>query len=126
MYEASMKITQNRSITSQKRTQKKQSTNTQFGDLFTSEVESSTSPLTDKQTDKQTAPNTQALFDEATELLDQALLQLTQHNKPSENMLLAIQNVREQLSTLSNQGHTLTDAETLISVESKRLKRLNH
>ncbi len=119
-----MKITQHRNLTSKVSTKKAQRSNTHFGDLLVSEVAPSNANIPVIEGHKKTAqPHPQALFEEAAALLDQALAQLTHHDTPSKNTLQAIQDVREQLSSLSDHD---AETETLISVESKRIQMLNH
>ncbi len=118
-----MKITQHRNLTSKVSTKKSQRSNARFGDLLASEITPSNANIPVTEDHKKKHPHPQALFEEAAALLDQALAQLTHHDTPSKNTLQAIQEVREQLSSLSEHD---AETETLISVESKRIQMLNH
>ncbi|MBL4760308.1 MAG: hypothetical protein JKY80_05580 [Mariprofundaceae bacterium] len=125
-----MKIHQNNNINTSSVAKRKRTSSSKFSALFTSEIDSGkTSPETPlEQTSQEVATPTQqrAVFKQATELLDQALEQWEIDGTLTENTITSIQQARQQLSLLSSQDPTLAQAETILAVESKRLKLLNH
>jgi len=125
-----VKIHQNNNINTSSVSKRKRTSSSKFSALFTSEIDSGkTSPETPlEQTSQEVATPTQqrAVFKQATELLDQALEQWEIDGTLTENTITSIQQARQQLSLLSSQDPTLAQAETILAVESKRLKLLNH
>jgi len=125
-----VKIHQNNNINTSSVSKRKRTSSSKFSALFTSEIDSGKTsqetPL--EQTSQEVATPTQqrAVFKQATELLDQALEQWEIDGTLTENTVTSIQQARQQLSLLSSQDPTLAQAETILAVESKRLKLLNH
>lgn len=127
-----MKINQNRGITTNTRTSTKKTNSTKFSALFSSELEAS-----DEQQEKHTPDNTQAhqeqqprqLVEQATELLDQALIQLETGEHLDESTLSSIQQINQQLQMLTKENptsSTLAQAEMLLAVEAKRIQSMKH
>jgi len=124
-----MKIHQNRNINTSSTSRKKQTSGNKFGSLFTSEIDASITEQNTslEQPDQESAtPDQQrVVFKQATELLDQALEQWEVDGSLTENTMTSIQQARQQLGLLSSQDPVLAQAETILAVESKRLKILN-
>jgi len=125
-----MKIHQNRNINTSSTSRRKQTDGSKFGSLFTSEMDDSTveQQTSLEQHNKETAtPDQQRIvFEQATELLDQALEQWEADGSLTESTMTSIQKARQQLGLLSSQAPALAQAETMLAVESKRLQILNH
>jgi len=125
-----MKIHQNHNINTSSTSRRKQTDGSKFGSLFTSEMDSSAveQQTSLEQNNKETAtPDQQrVVFEQATELLDQALEQWEADSSLTESTMTSIQKARQQLGLLSSQEPALAQAETMLAVESKRLQMLNH
>jgi len=125
-----VKIHQNNNINTSSTSKRKRTSSNKFSALFTSEIDSGKAsqeaPLEHTNEDATTPAQQRAVFKQATELLDQALEQWEIDGALTENTMTSIQQARQQLSLLSSQDPTLAQAETMLAVESKRLKLLNH
>jgi len=125
-----MKIHQNRNINTSSTARRKQTSNSKFSSLLSSEIDASklSQETSLEQPDEETSTPAQqrAVFNQATELLDQALEQWEADGSLTENTMTSIQQARQQLGLLSSQDPTLAQAETILAVESKRLQILNH
>jgi len=125
-----VKIHQNHTIGTSSTSKRKKTSNSKFSSLFASEIDASkTNPeALDEQShdDANTPAQQRAVFKQATELLDQALEQWEVDGTLTENTMTSIQQARQQLGLLSSQDPDLAQAETMLAVESKRLKLLNH
>jgi len=64
------------------------------------------------------------LVEEAAELLDQALEQLNAGEKPAEQVIASIQQLRRQLKQTENSDDK-SQADTLLAVEAGRIQKLN-
>jgi len=125
-----VKIHQNRTINTSSTSQRKRTGSSKFSSLFTSEIDSGKAsqetPLEQHSEDATTPAQQRAVFKQATELLDQALEQWEVDGSLTENTMTSIQQARQQLGLLASQDPELAQAETMLAVESKRLKLLNH
>jgi len=128
-----MKIKSTQNIATAQASQRKKKNNSAFTSLFASEMESPpppevTSPQHDTSDDNPAKSLT--LFAQASELLEQALVQLEAGESNHDETLASIQQVRQQLDDLSNQQSTqapeLSQAETLLAVEAQRIKSIQH
>jgi len=102
-----MKIHQNRNINTSSTSRRKQTDGSKFGSTATPDQQ-------------------RIVFEQATELLDQALEQWEADGSLTESTMTSIQKARQQLGLLSSQAPALAQAETMLAVESKRLQILNH
>jgi len=125
-----MKIHQNRNINTSSTARRKQTSNSKFSSLLSSEIDASKlsqeTSLEQPDEENSTPAQQRAVFNQATELLDQALEQWEADGSLTENTMTSIQQARQQLGLLSSQDPTLAQAETILAVESKRLQILNH
>ncbi len=125
-----MKIHQNRNINTSSTSPRKQTDGSKFGALFTSEIDNSATeqqtPLEQHNKETATPDQQRIVFEQATELLDQALQQWEADGSLTESTMTSIQKARQQLGLLSSQEPALAQAETMLAVESKRLQILNH
>jgi len=130
-----MKITSKNSVAPQKRTQHKQASGSNFGSILSTEMgaissTSNNSPITPKQNAPQ--PDQQesySLFEQASELLDQALTQLEAGDQPTDETLQSIQKIRSELDLLGGQiqdQSDLAEAKTLLAVEAQRIQAMKH
>ena len=70
--------------------------------------------------------NQAQLVEEAAKLLDQALEQLSAGEKPAEQVLSSIQQLRTQLHQQPGTSHeTIEQADTILAVEAERIHTLN-
>jgi len=125
-----VKIHSNRTINTSSTSQRKRTSSSKFSALFTAETDSDHSKQEaspDQTSNEASTPAQQrAVFKQATELLDQALEQWEVDGSLTENTMTSIQHARQQLGLLSSDDPRLAQAETMLAVESKRLKMLNH
>ncbi|MDX8397128.1 MAG: hypothetical protein R8K49_02285 [Mariprofundaceae bacterium] len=127
-----MKINSTQGITPKSRASTKKTSSTKFSSLFSSELESPSTPMEqntpeDSPSKHETQPR--QLVEQATELLDQALSQLDTGELLDESTLSSIQQVSQQLQALSKDNpnsSSLTQAEILLAVEAKRIQSMKH
>jgi len=129
-----MKITPKSHVTSNRSTQKKTSSSSHFGSVFSSELQaveprpSQQDTLNDKS--EQASKEQQQVYplvEQASELLSQALSQLEMDAKPNQETLRAIHDVRQQLEELTAQGHesrSIDQAKILLAVEAQRIQAM--
>lgn len=126
-----MKITSKSSIATSKRTQTTKSKQSNFSQIFSSELQSSNQPAsaqgeTEKEPQK---PEVYPLVEQASKLLSQALSQLETDTQPNQETLHAIQDIRHELDQLTAQGNestSLSQAKTLLAVEAQRIQTMKH
>jgi len=127
-----MKITQKSGISPQKKTQRKQSTSSHFSDFLITEQQTETKE-TSSHTQPRVTPDTPQesykLFEQASELLDQALAPLETGIQPDHETYESLQKIRGELEALSELNHdqgTLSQAKTLLAVEAQRIQTMKH
>ncbi len=78
--------------------------------------------------ERQASGKSQAqIVEEAAQLLDQALEQLAAGEKPAEQVITSIQQLRTQLHRQpGDTTEALHQADTMLAVEAERIHRLNH
>jgi len=69
-----------------------------------------------------TADQRQQLFNDATRLLDEAIEQIEAEHAPRKQTVESLQKVRQKLAGMNMAGSDLTTANTILAVETERLK----
>jgi len=64
----------------------------------------------------------QQLFNDATRLLDEAIEQIESDHAPRQQTVESLQQIRKKLANLEMPGSDLTTANTILAVETERLK----
>jgi len=125
-----MKVNQTRGITASRSNSTKKTGDGKFSALFSSELEAT--DTTEGKTQDKNKPSNQEqqprqLVEQATELLDQALIQIESGEHLDDATLASIQQLNQHLQGLAKEDPNapiLTEAETLLAVEAKRIQSL--
>ena len=127
-----MKITPKSGISPQKKTERKRSKSSHFGDFLTTEQQTEAKKASSKTEPRETPDTPQEsykLFEQASALLDQALAQLETGMPPDHETYESLQKIRGELEALSELSHdqsTLSQAKTLLAVEAQRIQTMKH
>ena len=104
----------------------RKSSDVNFASMLQAEMDEVT-PVASNTSQQQSSPpqkQTHELIEEVTDLLDQALHQLDAGEAPGDEVLNAIVQLRSQLQQQPNSSQTLEQAQTILAVESERVRSL--
>ncbi|MDX8391122.1 MAG: hypothetical protein R8K53_00925 [Mariprofundaceae bacterium] len=120
-----MKIRPGQPLRPQKNTSQVQGgiTDSRFQSLLDGELQTTSDKQHDFSSHEQTpSDQQQQLFSDATRLLDEAIEQIESDHAPRKQTIESLQQVRKKLANMGATGNDLTAANTILAVETERLK----